>query len=190
MATRGEHLVRADRRFATGAGLLGRVAAPGFRRVLDHIHQRLVRGGIEVIKALTPDLDADSFGGTIISQAGDKPNVSALVFISARAPDAGLDLIEDQKGAALPRQLAGELQVGTEGGVEVGKDVAVDRDAVEAARGQLSKLLGIHGRSSRKRVGRTSERATRLPSPASHLAHRARRVLLVSGQKAHRSLQD
>ena len=47
MATRGEHLVRADRRFATGAGLLGRIAAPGFKRVLDHIHERLERGGID-----------------------------------------------------------------------------------------------------------------------------------------------
>lgn len=52
MATRGEHLVRADRRFVTGAGLLGRIAAPGFRHVLDLIHQRLERGGIE---ATLPD---------------------------------------------------------------------------------------------------------------------------------------
>src|SRR5690242_14864292 len=47
MATRGEHLVRADRRFATGAGLLGRLAAPGFKRVLDQLHGRLQFGGIE-----------------------------------------------------------------------------------------------------------------------------------------------
>jgi len=47
MATRGEHLVRADRRFATGAGILGRAAAPGFRRVLDLIDERLEQGGID-----------------------------------------------------------------------------------------------------------------------------------------------
>jgi len=52
MATRGEHLVRADRRFATGAGLVGRIAAPGFKRVLELIHDRLERGGIE---ATLPD---------------------------------------------------------------------------------------------------------------------------------------
>lgn len=46
MATRGEHLIRADRRFATGAGLVGRIAAPGFKRVLDHLHDRLEKGGI------------------------------------------------------------------------------------------------------------------------------------------------
>ena len=47
MATRGEHLVRADRRFATGAGVLGRLAAPGFRQLLDQIHDRLRHGGID-----------------------------------------------------------------------------------------------------------------------------------------------
>ena len=52
MATRGEHLVRADRRFATGAGLLGRAFAPGFKRVLDQIHERLDHGGID---ATLPD---------------------------------------------------------------------------------------------------------------------------------------
>lgn len=52
MATRGEHLVRADRRFATGAGIVGRIAAPGFKRVLDLIDERLERGGID---ATLPD---------------------------------------------------------------------------------------------------------------------------------------
>ena len=47
MATRGEHLVRADRRFATGAGLIGKVAAPGFKRVLDLLHERIEQGGIQ-----------------------------------------------------------------------------------------------------------------------------------------------
>lgn len=52
MATRGEHLVRADRRFATGAGMIGTLTAPGFKRVLDVIHDRLVHGGID---ATLPD---------------------------------------------------------------------------------------------------------------------------------------
>lgn len=49
MATRGEHLVRADRRFATGIGVVGQLTAPGFRRVLDLIHDRLEQGGIEAV---------------------------------------------------------------------------------------------------------------------------------------------
>lgn len=46
MATRGEHLLRADRAFATGGGLLGRLVAPAFSRVLDQLHERLKEGGI------------------------------------------------------------------------------------------------------------------------------------------------
>src|SRR5207302_10283110 len=48
MSTRGEHLVRADRGFATGGGLIARFTAPAFAKVLDEIDRRLARGGIEV----------------------------------------------------------------------------------------------------------------------------------------------
>ena len=47
MSTRGEHLVRADRGFATGGGLVARLTAPAFSKVVDEIHRRLVCGGIE-----------------------------------------------------------------------------------------------------------------------------------------------
>jgi cyclopropane-fatty-acyl-phospholipid synthase len=50
MSTRGEHLVRADRRFATGGGLVARLTAPAFARVLDEIDRKLPCGGIEVIR--------------------------------------------------------------------------------------------------------------------------------------------
>jgi cyclopropane-fatty-acyl-phospholipid synthase len=48
MSTRGEHLVRADRGFATGGGMLARFASPAFSKVLDEIDRCLVAGGIEV----------------------------------------------------------------------------------------------------------------------------------------------
>jgi cyclopropane-fatty-acyl-phospholipid synthase len=47
MSTRGEHLVRADRGFATGGGLLARLTAPAFSKVLGQIDSRLAYGGIE-----------------------------------------------------------------------------------------------------------------------------------------------
>jgi len=47
MSTRGEHLVHADRGFATGGGWIARVSAPAFAKVLDEIDRRLVCGGIE-----------------------------------------------------------------------------------------------------------------------------------------------
>ncbi len=46
MATRGQHLLKADRGFATGGGLLGRLAAPAFARVVDQLDRRLREGGI------------------------------------------------------------------------------------------------------------------------------------------------
>ena len=45
---RGEHLVRADRRFATGGGLIARLVAPAIGRVLDQIDPALEHGGIDV----------------------------------------------------------------------------------------------------------------------------------------------
>ena len=48
MSTRGEHLVRADRRFATGGGALARLAAPAVSRMLDLIDSGLDRGGLEI----------------------------------------------------------------------------------------------------------------------------------------------
>jgi cyclopropane-fatty-acyl-phospholipid synthase len=52
MAMRGEHLVRADRGFVTGGGLLARLAAPTFRRVIEQLDARLAKGGIQ---ATLPD---------------------------------------------------------------------------------------------------------------------------------------
>jgi cyclopropane-fatty-acyl-phospholipid synthase len=59
MASRGSHLVRADRRFATGAGLTGRLVAPAFSAVLDRLDERLEMGGIETI---LPDGSARRIG--------------------------------------------------------------------------------------------------------------------------------
>ena len=52
MASRGSHLVRADRHFATGAGVLTRLVAPLFARIVDQLDRRLLIGGID---ATLPD---------------------------------------------------------------------------------------------------------------------------------------
>ena len=49
MSTRGEHLVRADRGFATGGGLIARMTAPALSKLLAEIDRFLPKGGIEVI---------------------------------------------------------------------------------------------------------------------------------------------
>lgn len=58
--SRGQHLVTADRRFATGSGLASRLLAPGFRRVLDRIDRGLEAGGID---ATLPDGTQRVLGG-------------------------------------------------------------------------------------------------------------------------------
>ena len=52
MASRGQHLVKADRSFATGGLKLLAPLAPAFRRVLDKVDAGLLQGGIE---ATLPD---------------------------------------------------------------------------------------------------------------------------------------
>ncbi|WP_324808712.1 cyclopropane-fatty-acyl-phospholipid synthase family protein [Sphingomonas sp. LY29] len=47
MASRGQHLVRADRAFATGPGIVGWLVAPLFARLVDQLHDRLAIGGID-----------------------------------------------------------------------------------------------------------------------------------------------
>ena len=46
---RGEHLVRADRGFATGGGLLARLTAPALDRLIDQIDAKLAYGGIQAV---------------------------------------------------------------------------------------------------------------------------------------------
>ena len=48
MSSRGDHLVRADRRFATGGGALARLLAPAIARILGPIDRGLRQGGIHL----------------------------------------------------------------------------------------------------------------------------------------------
>jgi pimeloyl-ACP methyl ester carboxylesterase len=52
-------------------------------------------------------LVAHSYGGTVISEAGDDPHVAGLVYVAARAPDAGEDYTALAKRFATPPANAG-----------------------------------------------------------------------------------
>jgi len=56
-----------------------------------------------------------SFSGMIVTEAGMQPNVSALVYVAARAPDAGEDYTALAKGFPTPPASAGILFDGEEG---------------------------------------------------------------------------
>ena len=56
-----------------------------------------------------------SFSGMIVTEAGMHPNVSALVYVAARAPDAGEDYTALAKTYPAPRASAGIVFDGDEG---------------------------------------------------------------------------
>ena len=56
-----------------------------------------------------------SFSGMIVTEAGMHPNVSALVYVAARAPDAGEDYSELAKKFPTPPASAGVIFDGDEG---------------------------------------------------------------------------
>jgi cyclopropane-fatty-acyl-phospholipid synthase len=49
MSTRGEHLVRADRRFATGGGVVARLISPALDKLLGEIDGKLSSGGFDAV---------------------------------------------------------------------------------------------------------------------------------------------
>ena len=77
MATRGQHLVRADRRFATGGLALLRPLAPAFKRVLDKVDAGLLEGGIG---ATLPDGSRRRLGFR-----SDGP-VASVLMVTSRQP--------------------------------------------------------------------------------------------------------
>ncbi|MGA2125520.1 MAG: alpha/beta hydrolase [Xanthobacteraceae bacterium] len=60
-------------------------------------------------------LVAHSFAGMIVSEAGVDPNVSAVVYVAARAPDAGEDYTALAKGFPTPPASAGIVWSGDDG---------------------------------------------------------------------------
>jgi pimeloyl-ACP methyl ester carboxylesterase len=60
-------------------------------------------------------LVAHSFGGMIVTEAGADPRVSAVVYVAARAPDAGEDYTELAKRFSTPPAAAGIVWSGDEG---------------------------------------------------------------------------
>src|SRR5215468_7147934 len=61
------------------------------------------------------DLAGHSFSGMIVTDAGTHPNVSALVYVAARAPDAGEDYTPLAKNFPTPPASAGIVFDGDEG---------------------------------------------------------------------------
>ena len=74
--TRGQHLLLADRRFATGSHWIARLLSPGFQRLLNTIDSGLEEGAIE---ATLPD-------GSFRVLGGRKPGPVAIIELKSWRP--------------------------------------------------------------------------------------------------------
>lgn len=102
-----------------------------------------------------------SFAGTIISETGDDPIVSALVYVAARAPDAGEDF--GALAAKFPRPPASAGVVKANGFFWLGEEAFLKDFAGDLAPARARALYAVQGRGADALVAaRTTKAAWRV----------------------------
>ena len=91
-------------------------------------------------------LAGHSFAGTVISEAGIDPRVAGLVYIAARAPDAGEDYAALAQKFPAPPANAGLVYTGGFGGLTEDAFLADFANGVDPVRARV--LYGVQGRVS------------------------------------------
>jgi pimeloyl-ACP methyl ester carboxylesterase len=91
-------------------------------------------------------LVAHSFGGTVITEAGDDPHVVGLVYVAARAPDAGEDYAALAKRFPAPPANAGLVYTGGFGRLTEHAFLHDFANGVERAAARV--LFAVQGRVS------------------------------------------
>jgi pimeloyl-ACP methyl ester carboxylesterase len=106
-------------------------------------------------------LVAHSYGGMVISQAGVDPKVSALVYVAARAPDAGEDYAA--LAARFPAAPAGAgLIKSADGFAQLGEQAFLNDFAGDLDKTRARMLYAVQGQASQSIfTARTSEAAWR-----------------------------
>ena len=84
-----------------------------------------------------------SFAGTIISETGNDPNVSALVYVAARAPDAGEDFAA--LAAKFPKPPASAGVVRVDGFFWLGEETFLKDFAGDLAPARARALFAVQG---------------------------------------------
>src|ERR1700719_3184728 len=84
-----------------------------------------------------------SFAGTIISEAGNDPKVSALVYVAARAPDAGEDFAA--LAAKFPKPPASAGVVRADGFFWLSEDAFIKDFAGDLAPARARALFAVQG---------------------------------------------
>jgi len=101
-----------------------------------------------------------SWGGAVISEAGTDPNVSALVYVAARAPDAGEDFAA--LAAKFPRPPATDGLVTSGGFAQLSEEAFLKHFAGDVDPAKARVLYAIQGRVSATLLGgRTTAAAWR-----------------------------
>jgi pimeloyl-ACP methyl ester carboxylesterase len=96
-----------------------------------------------------------SFAGTIISETGNDPNVSALVYVAARAPDAGEDFAA--LAAKFPKPPASAGVVRADGFFWLSEDAFLKDFAGDLAPARARALFAVQGQAANALV---TERTT------------------------------
>jgi pimeloyl-ACP methyl ester carboxylesterase len=87
-----------------------------------------------------------SFAGTIISEAGDDPKVSALVYVAARAPDAGEDF--GALAAKFPKPPASAGVIKKDGFFWLGEEAFLKDFAGDVEPSRARALYAVQGRGA------------------------------------------
>jgi pimeloyl-ACP methyl ester carboxylesterase len=104
-------------------------------------------------------LAGHSFSGIIVTEAGVHPNVSALVYVAARAPDAGEDYTALAKTFPTPPSTAGIVFDGDEGRLS---EAAFLRDFEgDLPEGKAKVLYAVQEEADRKQCPRRFRRSPR-----------------------------
>jgi pimeloyl-ACP methyl ester carboxylesterase len=91
-------------------------------------------------------LAGHSWGGTVISEAGVHPKVAALVYVSARAPDAGEDYAA--LAARFPKPPASAGIVASEGFAQLSEEAFLNHFAGDIDPAKARILYAVQGRIS------------------------------------------
>src|SRR6266478_1270887 len=92
------------------------------------------------------ELVGHSFAGTIISEAGDDPKVSALVYVAARAPDAGEDF--GALAAKFPKPPASAGVIKKDGFFWLSEEVFLKDFAADVEPSKARALYAVQGRGA------------------------------------------
>ena len=146
------------------AEVIGRLQAAGLRATAVQNPLTSLADDVEATRRILALQDGPtvlvghSWAGTVISQAGVDPKVSALVYVAARAPDAGEDY--GALAAKFPKPPASAGLIASEGFAQLSEDAFLNFFAGDVDPAKARVLYALQGRiSTTLFAGRTTAAA-------------------------------